>query len=420
MKKYIIKLLLIFPFFGWSQNKTIWTKEAIETQFLQHNLELISFQYEISKAEAALIQAKLISNPTLSISEVNLWKNGSSENLPFLFNNFGNNQQVSIELEQLIETGKKRKKRMDLRTAELQQQQLEIIKRTRELLLDLRLYLLDLDVLQQKEEMLKQQLVTFEQLRVIYEKQAQIQNISKADYYRILSEYMVLKNEYLEFQSQKSELKQQIQTLMGKEFDSGFDYYPADYPFILSQKIPEEWQVVFETNAPDYLLAENNLRTTQKAWNLAKAEAVPDVILQINYDRGGNIMRDFVGVGIAVPLPFFNRNQGEIKRMEYDFSQKEQVMLQKQNEIKNNMFQLVHQLEYFESSLNAFDAHSLDEYEQMLSSYRKNLQAKNISLMEYIDFTQAYRGAMNSYKELENSYRKTFEKIQYTLGKDLK
>src|SRR5690606_16379949 len=44
-----------------------------------------------------------------------------------------------------------------------------------------------------------------------------------------------------------------------------------------------------------------------------KAQRVPDLALQVNYDRGGSIMRDFVGVGISVNLPFFQRNQGNIR-----------------------------------------------------------------------------------------------------------
>lgn len=45
---------------------------------------------------------------------------------------------------------------------------------------------------------------------------------------------------------------------------------------------------------------------------LEKAMAVPSVTLLANYDRGGNIMKDFVGFGISIDLPIFHRNKGNI------------------------------------------------------------------------------------------------------------
>src|SRR5690606_41244076 len=33
----------------------------------------------------------------------------------------------------------------------------------------------------------------------------------------------------------------------------------------------------------------------------------------MNYDRGGNIMRDFVGVGFSIDLPVFNTNKAAAK-----------------------------------------------------------------------------------------------------------
>src|SRR5690606_24672678 len=52
--------------------------------------------------------------------------------------------------------------------------------------------------------------------------------------------------------------------------------------------------------------AEHQLRYEQ-------AQRTPDVAVNIGYDRGGNIMRDFIGVGVSMDLPLFNRNQGNIR-----------------------------------------------------------------------------------------------------------
>lgn len=87
------------------------TLENLEAAFLQKNYELIASKYNIDKVDAEIIQEKLWSNPTLSISEVNLWKTYNVEQQPYLIGKYGRNQQVAVELEQLIETAGKRKKK---------------------------------------------------------------------------------------------------------------------------------------------------------------------------------------------------------------------------------------------------------------------------------------------------------------------
>src|SRR5690606_40430549 len=49
-------------------------------------------------------------------------------------------------------------------------------------------------------------------------------------------------------------------------------------------------------------------KKAHEALLLEKAHKPPDLVLQLNYDRGGNIMRDFVGLGVSFDIPIFNSN----------------------------------------------------------------------------------------------------------------
>ena len=46
---------------------------------------------------------------------------------------------------------------------------------------------------------------------------------------------------------------------------------------------------------------------------LQNAMKTPDVAVSIGYDRGGNIMKDFIGLGVSMDLPIFDRNKGNIR-----------------------------------------------------------------------------------------------------------
>src|SRR5699024_9988617 len=69
-----------------------------------------------------------------------------------------------------------------------------------------------------------------------------------------------------------------------------------------------------------------------------KSLAVPDVELSANYDRGGGIYPDFWGVGIAMDLPFFNANKGNIRKAEIAVEQEAVNQQQHVQEIQNTVY----------------------------------------------------------------------------------
>ena len=55
----------------------------------------------------------------------------------------------------------------------------------------------------------------------------------------------------------------------------------------------------------------------------------------------------------------------------------------------------------------------------MIDNYKKHLQNKQITLLEFIDFTQAYRESQKAYLDLLENYQNTFEELNYIVGQDL-
>ncbi|MCC8144206.1 MAG: hypothetical protein LUD02_08610 [Tannerellaceae bacterium] len=78
-----------------TENKPVsLTQEEIEAIFLAQNLELLAEQMNVDVADAAIVQAKLWENPSLTISEINLWstrsqREGEEVVIPPLWGSFG-------------------------------------------------------------------------------------------------------------------------------------------------------------------------------------------------------------------------------------------------------------------------------------------------------------------------------------------
>lgn len=87
------------------------TLQEAEQQFLQNNLSLLAAKYDISIAQAQIIQAKLYNNPTLSVNG-NIYNPDRRK----VFDVSNKTGQYDIQLQQLIILAGKRNKQIKLAT----------------------------------------------------------------------------------------------------------------------------------------------------------------------------------------------------------------------------------------------------------------------------------------------------------------
>lgn len=396
-----------------------YTLSDLEAQFLQRNTELIARKYAVDKADALIVQEKLWQNPTLSISEVNLWKTYNIETQPHLFGKYGTAQQIGVELEQVIETAGKRKKRVAIKQLEKQSAVLEYEELMRELKKELRMAYYSLQRSQQEEGQLEQTLALFTQLNAQYERQAQAQNIAKSDYLRVQTELLQLQKESVSLENDKYEALQLLRILT---HNAGLE--PQQIVFPQTRIQPQVWDfqnLITEAKKQNIVLKrqENEMAIASSQLKLEQAQRVPNLAVQMNYDRGGNIMSDFIGFGISMDLPVYNRNKGNIKEAELTINQQKAQLQTVENELEKRVLNLKQQLERLEKSLSNWNTQNVTEQKQMLENYNNHLQNKQVTLMEFIDFTSAQRESNQAYFELLETYHKTKEELQYIIGIDI-
>lgn len=399
------------------QAQTI-TLADLENQFIQNNTQLLASKYNIDKAQAEIIQEKLLPNPTLSISEVNLWKTYNVETQPYLFGKYGQNQQIAVELEQLIETAGKRKKRVALKQLEQQSATFDYEETLRELRKELRLAFHQLNRIQQEEQQLKEIVDLYSQMSEQYHRQAQLKNIAMADFYRVQTELIALQKEQIELENERFEA---LNTLRILTHNPVLEIEHISFPnnqLHLSKKLPLNLIEIAQQQNIGLKRQENEQAKAQQLLAIEKAQQTPDVRFQINYDRGGNIMNDFVGFGVSFDLPIFNRNKGNIKAAEIGIQQQQFNKQSLENNLTQSIHQLQNQLVRMEKMIENWPNAQLENQKQMLENYKKHLQNKQVTLLEFIDFTQAYREANQAYLQLQQTYQNTFEELQYIVGQD--
>jgi len=393
-------------------------KSEIEQVFLAHNLSLMAQRFQLKQAEAAVLQAKLWPNPKISIGEVNLWKNSSSEELPTLIGNYGRYQQVAMELEQTIELAGKRKKRVQLQLLEKQNAQLQFEELLRNLKYDLRSQCLDLQVLQEKERLYANQVDIFNKLAQSYQNQWKAGNVSEMDFLRIQSETIAFGNKLNEIQQEKIAKMNDVARYLGAKGKALSIADTLGSPDFIANR-QNEWKIMALDNRSDYKIIHNEFKKGQAQLDIAKAERVPDLQVSLNYDRGGNIMRDFVGVGLAMDLPLFNRNQGNIRIATLELEKNKVEIEQFRIDIEREIDFLSSRLSNLEASLKSTDNGFDGQLDVALERYVRNFQERRLTIVEFIDFINNYMENKESLLERRAKYLQYREELTYLVGKDI-
>ncbi|MCA4777804.1 TolC family protein [Empedobacter stercoris] len=416
MKKiYYTAIPIVLAIQTQAQNITL---DNLEAAFLQKNYALIANKFNVDRIDAEIIQEKLWQNPTLSISEVNLWKTYNVEEQPYLFGKYGKNQQISVELEQLIETAGKRKKRVAIKELEKSSALFEYEELLRELKKELRQTYFSLARIQSEKKELQNSVDLFKQMMTQYQRQADLKNVPKADFYRLQTELIGLQKDQIELENQEIEyinklrLLTQNSDLNVNEIDfSRFNSHSKSIPFNAKQ-LAKEQNIALKKQ-------ENEINLAEKQLILEKAQRTPDLAFQVNYDRGGNIMRDFIGVGVSIDLPIFNTNKGNIKASEILLNQQQITKNALHSELDISIDRFQNQISQLDKALIQWKKLNNQEQLTMIDNYKKHLQNKQITLLEFIDFTQAYRESQQAYFDLLENYQNTFEELNYIVGQDL-
>ncbi|MGC1632543.1 MAG: TolC family protein, partial [Gelidibacter sp.] len=150
-----------------------------------------------------------------------------------------------------------------------------------------------------------------------------------------------------------------------------------------------------------------------------KAQAIPDVSLSASYDRGGGVWPSFFGFGLSIDLPIFNRNQGAIKHAQWGIENTilryNDVRLRAQAEFNQNYKDFLAAIAFYET----IDVDFEKDLDNIFESYTRNFVNRNISMLQYLDFQQAYLENKKIILESKKEIHLHLETLQYSIGKEI-
>jgi len=398
------------------------SRNQAEALFLDKNISLISEKLNIDIADAQVIQAKLWPNPTLTIGEINLWSNATAQQLPPLWGNYGKTQQVNAELEQLIQTAGKRKKliAMEKVNAEIAKEYFKTFLRS--LKIEFRDNLTDLQYNQAQEAVYQKQLSSMQTLLKAYANQVKQGNIGKGEYVRLKASELQYLKEINDLQKENNALQKELKVLMNLPAASFIKL--TDEGFVPVNKNIEDINLanLMESaieNRPDMKVLKLGNEYNDNKYKYERAMRTPDVTLGISYDRGASLMNDFVGVGFSLDLPFFNRNQGNVKAAKIAINQGKLLTEEKTLSVQSEVLQAYQDFITTKKLYESADASFEGDLDKLLENYRKNFLQRNTSMLEYLDFVDAYLDNKSILLNSKKDLNKNFEELRYITGQEI-
>lgn len=123
--------------------------------------------------------------------------------------------------------------------------------------------------------------------------------------------------------------------------------------------------------------------------------------------------------GVTIPLPVFNRNQGNIQKAVVAKSQAEKqieaLLLSLHQEIDTDYRQLKLNRELIEE----YEKKQLKSARQVRDSQQTLFGTGGSSLLDYFDAVSAYNSTLSSYYDVVGEYRRSWARLNAAIGKDV-
>ena len=398
-----------------------------EEIFLKQNLVLLAERFKIDQAEAMVLQAKLWPNPNVSLTDINLWATDKQlsyldEPLPQVFGNAAKNTQFSVQLEQQIITSGKRRKQINLEKVGVNVAEQEFEELLRQLKYDFRNTLTELQYLQLYSKVFFKQRDLIQNLLKAYKKQLESNHISKGDYMRLQTLQFELSREINELTKAKNENEKDLKIFLSLTNQTNLfvleDDFNPDLQKLQSMEVLNLQANLLEQR-PDIKLSDLENELFKSLLIYEKSQVLPDINLNASYDRGGGVWPSFFGFGLSIDLPVFDRNQGAIKYAKLGIEntqlRSDEIRLRAQAEFNQTYKDFLSALAFYETIETDFE----QDLDDIFKSYTRNFLNRNISMLHYLDFQDAYLENKKIILESKKEIHLQLETLQYTIGKEI-
>jgi outer membrane protein, heavy metal efflux system len=378
---------------------------------LQHNHNLLAARTTIQQSEAEEITANLRPDPVLL---------GDAQFLPFFQPNqftsdyLDNLAQFDVGLSYLFERGKKRQHRLQAAKDVTAVTRSQVADNERSLSFNVAQGFTSVELAESTLELAQEDLKGFQNTVDISQARYNAGDISEDDLLKI-------KLQMLQFQTDVSQARlARVQGLSDLRQLLGYESVPADYDVAGAFNYQplkgnlEDFQAKALQTRPDLRAAQQGITAATSQYELQKAIGKRDVTAQVNYTHIGDLNTlSFFG---QIPLPIFDRNQGEIARTRYAIDQAQEQERFTDGQVFTDVRDGYENVRTNDEIVMLFRTGYLDEAQQDRDISQYAYQRGAASLLDYLDAERSYRATQLAYRQALAAYLLALEQLREAVG----
>ena len=388
------------------------TMQQAEDSFLAKNLSLIVQKYSIDSAKATVITARLYDNPEFSYS------NGFYNTVTHRFFD----PEMSAQVSQLVRLAGKRNKSVELAESGVAIQEYQFYDLLRTLRYVLRSDFYNIYFLEQSSKLYQLEISSLQKVIPAFEDQVQKGFMATKDILRIKSQLYTLQAEYDELQTNIDNVQSELKLLI--RASPGIFVVPIPDLSGLNKEVVSQtsYQMLIDSaiaNRPDLKALNATIIFDNNNYTLQKALAKPDITINANYDRLGSYVQNYNSIGISLPIPLFNRNQGNIRNAKIQVDAGKADYESGLDRIKSDVTTNYITALRSEKLLLSFDPKFDADLQHLIGEVFLNFQKKNITMLEFLDFYESYKQNVLQLNQLRFNKMNALEQLNFSIGKIL-
>jgi len=378
---------------------------------LQHNHSLLAARTTIQQSQAEEITANLRPDPVLS---------ADAQFLPFLqpsqFSSDYINQsaQFDIGLGYLFERGQKRQHRLAAAKDQTAVTASTVADNERSLTFLVASDFVNVQLAESTLALAEQDLKSFQNTVDISEIRVKDGDMSEGDFLKI-------KLQLLQFQTDLSQAQlARIQALYALRQTLGFESVSADYDVageLDYQPVHakrEGMEALALQQRPDLRAAIQGVKAAQSQYDLQRAIGKRDVTGTVDYTHTGGV--NTASFFVQVPLPIFDRNQGEILRTKIAIGQSEELRKSANEQVLTDVSNAYDGLQTNDQIVLLYRSGYLDQAKQSLDISEYAYKRGAASLLDFLDAERSYRAVQLAYRQSLAAYQLAVEQLREAVG----
>jgi cobalt-zinc-cadmium efflux system outer membrane protein len=378
---------------------------------LLHNHALQAMRSTIQQSIAEEVTANLRPNPALGLD---------AQFLPIFqpdqFSSEYIDQQAQFDagISYLFERGKKRQHRLQAARDQTAVVKSQVSDSERQLVFNVGQQFVDVLLAESTLNFAQQDLDSFQKTVAIGNERFRVGDMSEGDFLKI-------KLQLLQFQSDVSAAKlAKIQALAALRQLLGYESVPDDYDVqgtLDYQPVHGDvagLKALAAINRPDLRAAQQGVTAAESQVALQKANGKMDITGTFNYTHTASTNTG--AFYYNMPLPIFNRNQGEIQRAQYAVTQAQELASETAQQVSTDVISAYANLQSNDEIIRLFQGGYVDYAKQSRDISEYAYQKGAASLLDYLDSERTYRANQLAYRQALASYMLAVEQMRQAVG----